>query len=323
MTYTRKYLGKVRNKPEYKNVVQDLVTKFQDAENLTLAEEEFTCGIMKILRDEKGEYKFDISELERCKNYRFRGTYLLYANDLDGDNDIIDFFGKKGDAEKEADTAFLEVEFKEFEKIINGKKGGDNILNYLIDETLHQIKLLDKYLKAIPGELERRGYLYKSIILHAKYIFLLVKEFYQEEGEEEITVDLHKNTALIDSFCYIHTLFRHFAATIKDYQVGKTYHFDQEVRFMDLPSFFGKIITSFSKNCCRGEFNGRSIYLIFNKRKYIIWFRSITLHRGGQSRTYLRLQTFYPTEVTSDLRRMRKLKRVKINSKLSFLVNYA
>lgn len=324
MTYSRKYLQKISGSQKAcKPVTEDLLQRFLNGENLSLAEEEFTCRTLSILRNHLGDYQYDITKLQGCNNYRFNNTYLLYAYDLDGTGEIRNLYGVVSAAQKQIDVVFLNTEYLAWEEIIRGKKTGDPLLGYMIDQTQHQLKLMGKYCqKNNVSDLKNR-YLKKSIILHSRYIYLLVKEYHQELGVNEIVLDLYgRNKILIDQFCFVHILFRHFAAYVKDYQRHETsYHFDRGVRYKDLPSFLTKFVSIFSKNCSAAEFNGRSIDLIFKGKKYSLWFRPFTIFKSGAPVKYLRLETFYPIEILRDKIRVQKLRKRKINKNLTFLIS--
>jgi hypothetical protein len=321
MTYTRKQIEKIRGTDKAKPLIEELLQRFHEGEELTLAEEEYACSILSILRNDKGAYQFNIRGLDGCKNHRFNRTYLLYAHDLDGKGNIWDYNGHISNANKQNDVDFLVKEYAEWKAAINGKKTGDKLLSYVIDETQHQLKMHSKYCLAngIPDDEEAYGE--KSIFLHSKFVFLLVKEFYQDFGKEDILINWYGNQVLIDQFCFVHTLFRHYASGVKDYQTGKSYHFDQSILYKDLPEFLIRFVKSFGKNNPRTAFNGKSIDLVFRRKKYSMWFRPITIFKEGAGYDYLRLQTFYPVEQLRDKMRLNKLKKVKINRRVTFLIN--
>jgi len=275
MTYSRKHLQKLRNSPRDKKVIEDLLGRFHDGDALTLGEEDVTCGILKILRGQDGHYAYDVSKLGGCENYYFRHIYLMYAFDLDGINDIYAAYRRVSDGQKKIDVQYLESQFHGWNQKVSEGKTGDVLLDHLIDETQLQVGTLNRYCKLNHIAKERKEYLIKSLFLHSKYIFLLVKEYYQEVKVSEDIIEIHGCKIVIDPYCYVHTLFRHLGAMVKDYQVGKTYHIDEQILFKSLPSFLARIVVIVKRNCCKLEFNRSSINIIFNRRKYVIWLKSI------------------------------------------------
>ncbi|OIV41658.1 hypothetical protein [Flavobacterium johnsoniae] len=96
MTYSREKLnsfsGANFDKSEYDIIVADLVNLVLRNKVISLAEQEFVCGIVKELRKEASmERAFKIDDCQSCKEYNFRRRYLLYGNDLNGHNSIIGF----------------------------------------------------------------------------------------------------------------------------------------------------------------------------------------------------------------------------------------
>jgi hypothetical protein len=162
----------------------------------------------------------------------------------------------------------------------------------------------------------------KSIVLHGRYIYYLVKEFYQELGANEENITLFNNKIVIESYCYVHILFRHFASIIKEHQTDKTYHFDEHIPFDSIPDFLKIILIKFRDNLFADDFNTNFINFIFYNKTYSIWFRKISVTRPGNIiETYLRLQTFYPISKASELEKISNFKKVKIDSVLTFLIS--
>jgi hypothetical protein len=123
---------------------------------------------------------------------------------------------------------------------------------------------------------------------------------------------------LIDSFSYIHIFFRHYAASLKEYQTDKSYHYDRKIDYKELPTFLSYIIQSFKDSVSSDEFNGEKITFILNETTYVIWFKLIsqsTIHPP-----LLRVQTFYPVEKQIHIKKIETLKRINVNQVLSFLI---
>lgn len=319
MTYSRKYLQQIRTAIQSKPVSEDLLSKFHGGQALTLAEEEYVCSLMSILRNNSGQYAYDVAHLAGCANYRFRRLYLIYAYDLDGARAVFDYYGLIPAPQKTIDVNFLNDEFNAWMPQVTGRMTGNVAMDCLIKETAYQIDILNKHCRIRNCSAARRTYLFKSIILHSKYIYLLVKEFDQEYGGMRTVLGLHGHQILIDEFSFIHVLFRHFAGGIKDYENNRSHHMDRTVLFNQLPLLMNKFIQSFGKNCCKREFNGRSIELIYRREKYALWFGSFA--DGNPPVSYLRLKTFYPINRRSYLQRIQGFKKVKVSRKLTFLVS--
>ena len=318
MTYTRKQIDRLRTQLQAKPILEDLRTKFHNGDSLSLAEEDYLCSMMKIMREGTGQYKYDITKLSGCTNYRFRRMYIQYAHDLNAIGSIQDYFGTVGVRQKQLDVAFLNQEYKSWVTKMTGKKTADAMWNNLLDETAHQNNLLHKFeQRDSPGQ-ARIDYLHKSLILNSRYVYLQVKEFFEYLGKPSIVLHLYGFKVLIDSFSFIHILFRHFAASIKDYQEGKSYHVDESIFYKDLPFFFERFVRCFGKNFPKSAFNGRSMNFVYNGRAYSIWFRSITI----ACTLYLRLQSFYPIEARNDRLRIQSMKKSKINKRPTFLTEH-
>jgi hypothetical protein len=296
---TRKELNQLYRDPakpgNYDAIVQDLYTRAYNNESISLAEEYFIGGIIEQLRNKDGKRAHKIEDFEGCKNYHFRSRYLRYVNDLNGHKQIMDYYGPIPQVIKAKDVAFLQKTYEEWEIHLEGKLNGFRLINYVAQELKHQLKELDRFSIRLQIGSRYKEYLRKTLFLHAKYIYLLVKEFYEELGQDEEHIEIQGNAILVDGFTYVHTMFRHYASHIKQHQMNKSYHFDQNIGFKEVPNFLLKALQHFKTLAL--PFDGRRIYFNFNGTPYAIWFRPFKKSLpGGIQKEYLRVQTFYPIE---------------------------
>lgn len=325
MKYSREKLnsfsGETVDKSEYDFISQELVKSVLEGKNVSLAEESFACSIIKFLRkDGTNELAFDINQVEKCKNYRFKNTYLLYFSDLNGHKQAIDPSGIISQKQKTLDVTYLENEYQTWKKLLKDKMQENNLIGYIARETEYQIKELHDY-----GSQSMLGsnyikYLEKSLTLHGKYIYLTVKESFEEIGNTEINFNDGNNNFLIDSYSYVHTLFRHFAKSIKQHQIDKSYHFDQNIKFDNIPNFILELLKCYSTSTFSKSFNKQNIYFKFKGSYYAIWFRKLKKNlKGGPIIEYLRTQTLYPVENVEELEKIKKLKSEITNCDYEFL----
>lgn len=314
MKYSREKLnsfsGEANDKSEYDSIAQELVKTVLEVKNVSLAEESFACSIIKLLRkDGINELAFDISQVEKCKNYRFKNAYLLYFSDLNGYKQVIDPSGIIPEKQKTLDVTFLENEYQTWKKLLKDKIQENSLIGYVARETEHQIKELQDYGSQSMLGSNYLKYLEKSITLHGKYIYLTVKESFEEIGNTEINFNDGNNNFLIDSYSYVHTLFRHFAKSIKQHQIDKSYHFDQNIKFDNIPNFILELLKCYSTSDFSKSFNKQNIYFKFKGSYYAIWFRKLKKNiKGGAVSEFLRAQTLYPVENIEELEKIKKLK---------------
>jgi hypothetical protein len=121
-------------------------------------------------------------------------------------------------------------------------------------------------------------------------------------GAREQTILFSGGNIVVDSYGYIHTLFRHYAEHIKGYQLGKSYHFDMGFDHTNLPNILVDIIASYFKNLPDKVLANDRIFIRVRGKLYALWFRKLTRPlKGGMKETYYRLQTFYPVVGKKDL----------------------
>ena len=313
MVYSRTYLNSFKSENGYPtneqhNVTQQLINKLYDDSELSLSEEQYACNALSSLRSDDPEFRIKVSEVEKCKNYWFRDRYLLYYSDLNGYRSKRDFYGELGNEQKQLDIEYLESEYQKWIQII-GSKTQEKLIGEVAKETKSQIKTIKKHCQNLNIGYFRHEYLKKEIVLHGKYIYYLVKEFYQELGSDHETITLFNCEILIDSYCYVHILFRHFASQVKEHQTSKSYHFDENIRFDMIPQFLKLVIIKFSENISETDFDGRTIYFSFHNKKYLIGI--------NQNQ---KLTTFYPISEPSILNVINGYNSAVINNELTFLL---
>ena len=299
-------------KEEYNIIVENLVDKVINNKTISLAEENFVCGIMSIMRDQDNN-PLNIKNYTSCNNYYFRNKYLTYHNDLNGHYKIVDYDGEINIITKQQDVNYLNITFKNWLIFMKENKNNDNFIKYIYYENDFHLKALNKYCKKYNFGSNYRKYLEKSITLHSKYIYLLVKEFFQELGSEEIIIEINEYHILINPFSYIHIMFRHFAGHIKEYQ-NKTYHFDEYIGFKNIPNILLEILRLYQSNPINSNFNGLSLYLRINKKPYSIYFRKV--YNSSINMNQYRLQTFFPIGDVKELQKLSNLQIVRINDNI-------
>ena len=324
MTYSRDKLESLQNldpsadKTEYNAVVHDLVNRVLTNETISLAEEQFACGKLRMLRNEKNELAFNIDDYKACKDFTFRNRYLLYRDDLNGHKPILDYYGEIPKVLKQKDVEYLNLEYKNWQTQIKGKATGNDLIAHVSKETNEQLKIQKKYCDRRLIGSNLKNYLDKSLILHGKYIFLLVKEFFQELKSNQIIITINEHDILIDSFTYVHIMFRHYAAKIKEHQ-NKSYHFDKNIGFKIIPSVLQNILECYKLESISSEFNGYSLYLRINQKPYAIYFKRTTKYlKGNIKKEYKRLQTFFPIEKDSELSKIVTLEVYKAKCGIEF-----
>jgi hypothetical protein len=324
MAYSREKLDSVsRNsdKAEYDNIVQDLVNKVLANEIVSLAEERFVCGIIKMLRNEKNELALDIDKYKSCKDYSFRNRYLMYYNDLNGNKAIIDYYGEIPIDIKRKDVELLNNDFLNWKNYISNKTNGNDLINHISKETNQQLKDLKKFCDQRLIGSNYRNYLEKSITLHGKFIYLLVKEYYQELGANEQIIIINGEKILIDSYTYVHIMFRHYSKSIKQHLNGKSYHFDENIGFKFIPNFLFDLLTYYESDEISKQFNNYSLYFQLNAKPYAIYLKPTERQLKGNIKIkYFRVQTFYPIEEASELKKVESFQVYKTGCRFDFLI---
>ena len=298
--------------PEMTRLMEVLKRKFDDGTSLTITEEQQICSA---LHSRQEISQIDFAEDSRCATYWFNTRYLLYCFNLNGHGIISNILIPSSPILSQ----YLNNEFSRIKILLNQKSTSDQKLNYYKSETNHQLKEYEKYAKRAFHGYFKREYQIKFITLHSWFLYLKVICFFQELGSEEIIIPNEKHDIVIDSYVYIHVLFRHFAENVTNYQIDKTFHFDQSnISHEWLPNQIKHHIETFFLIVPVSEFNERFISMKLKGNFYEIWFREMQKSVKGENLEFLRVQSFYPVSKEKDLNKIKAMNEIVVNAELSY-----
>lgn len=301
--YSRKRLENTIRHPEVESeeIVANLLDAMQKGAALSLAEEEFLGIVLGAAVDEEG-HRLNMHDFKGLQNDLFRHLYPLYVRNRDGLLRLADAYGNISSERREQDVNFLETEYQKWRLLIASNNQDSATLQHLSAELKKHLGLLDTYAKKARQGTRLHEAATKEIVLHSKYLLHFVDAYYQELGAQEQTVTFAGGKIVVDSYAYIHILFRHYSQSVKPYQSGKSYHFDTEVDHTTLPSFLIDIIASYFRNLPAMGLQDDRIFVRIRGKLYALWFRKMTRSlKGNAKETYHRLQTFYPVTEQADL----------------------
>ncbi len=324
MTFTRDELLNIHEAPKerFQEVTQTLTNKLVNKEVLSLAESKFIClGLRNIYSDDPNAPVLKAENFDQCADFLFWQKYLLYWHDHEGWSEVKERDAVLPLAQKKLDVALLTEHYEQWKTVILGDKFSSALLQTIASETNRLIKEVIDYSKNLGEGSNRHKYIEKALILHSKYLYYQVSEYYEENNNPEENLNLCGNLIVIDSFVYIHTLFGHFAADIKFNRSGKSYHKDGNVDFRNIPKEVLSILQAYEQHIACQYFNKQAIFFNLNGTDYAIWFRPMKRSvKGGPPQDYLRVQTYYPVEMPDDQNKINAMSKIKISEALSFYI---
>jgi hypothetical protein len=324
MAYKREELLTMRDASHerFQEVSQTLLNKLANNEKLSLAESKFIClGLKSIYSDDPNAPILNAENYDQCTDFLFWNKYLLYWQDLDGWGEIKDGVFTMSIAEKRNDVEFLNKHYEQWKAVISSEKITSGMLQTIASETNRLIKEVINYSRDLGEGSNRHQYIEKALVLHSKYLYYQVTEYYEENNPIESTIDVCGSLVVIDNFVYIHTLFGHFAADVKFNRPGKTYHRLANIDFRNIPKEILCILEEYSKHVNCQYFNKQAIFFNLKGTNYAIWFRlMIRSIKGGETQDYLRVQTYYPIELQEDINKIRCTTLLKVDANLGFYI---
>lgn len=316
--YSKGYLSNlVFGSKDYVKVQEELVRKIVNHQEVSLAEEFFACDNLRVSFDSDGN-PYPVTDVDGCTNSNFVYIYLTHYKDINCYNKVARLGVLISNEECTANRLFLQNESTSWLNVIESESH-DRTIIYLRQEVKHQIKNIKKYCATAQLGHFYKEYLIKNTILHSKFIYLRVKEFFQELGSDSIVFELFGHTILIDSYFYIHILFRHYAASIKEHQQEKSYHIEN-FDYSCMPIIMKNIILMYGAYASPQHFNKREIAFTLKNTLYSLWFKASSIKVNGVDTPCLRLQTFYPVDSIKEKTRLTNYADVHADDGITFLI---
>ncbi|TKB95736.1 hypothetical protein [Pedobacter cryophilus] len=299
-------------------ITQELIDKLDANQKLTIAEARHICGKLKLFRNERDE-NIDALKYSQCNDCIFQDKYLLYINNHEGWGDAYDFDGKINQSQKRKDAEFLNQHFLSWEEtVIKNLRLTDEIKRHIAIETNRQIKSLKSYCTQMHFGSNHFNFLRKGLILHSKFLYLTVLEYYDEGNSKEDIVNICNHKFVIDSYVYIHVLFRHFAETVMEHQ-QKSYHTIKHFEHKNLPKQILEMLKNYSLVVDCNSFDKEKLFFKLDDTHFALWFKEIEFNKKGKSKErVIQLQTLYPVELRHDFEKIKNLTPIKFDSTLWF-----
>lgn len=316
--YSREYLNKFQDSahllsPEHLQVLEKLKQMVFRGDKLTLAESGYASFILTLSINPS----YNPRDYSACENGVFADLYACYAACLNGHPSLRNAFDVIPAEIQRADTLLLDKHYRTWKTEIEYERHSQEIMKYVAAETREQLREHKKLTANRGVGYNKLEYDRKSLVLQSKMIFLKVSEFYEELGSLKQVLTFCGHEIWVDSYSYIHVLFRHFSPHLNPHQ-QKDYHFDQSIDFDNMPMFFVSFISSYFATIDCRLFNGRSIYLRYKGALYAMFFKPQPVFAGRIKRSVLRLETFFPVSVTLLLESINRLSETELKDDLSF-----
>lgn len=327
--YSKKYLLKFRKNKhfgseEHKEVGHDLLNKANNSEKLSIAEANFVCDILKLSIPADPKDVINLDDYKVCREYVFKDLYLNYYNNLNGIKPARDYMGPIAVDKKRVDIKKLDEFNNEWFPKLGIFNHKDQLLNLIVSEA-------NKELKEIKRRHETSGKGYnalrakqKSVSLHSKYLYLTIKEFFEEIENGSVIVNFNEREVHIDSASLVHIMFRHYAGITKQFDTGKSFHLDRSINHFEIPNELKSILEQIQDS---GQLPSSQIDFIpikFNSTIYAIWTGELKTYIKGKGQVTVRkLKTFYPIEDENELNKINgNYDEISIDDNLSYYVRH-
>jgi len=287
-----------------RGIFENLRDKANNGEFLLEREKEFLCTCLKLtdFEDDGNPQDFDA-----CANFIFKQLYLTYFSSALGASEF--YKAKKGEIyivpenEKTRDFKHLQRECDKWLREIEKTNHSDQVLQQLASETRTELKNHKKNSGKLFFRRQKEKYAMEKDkhILHSRFIYLLVKQVFENHENADFEFEFLGQNIEIDSYSLIHIINRHYAEIIKN-NPQKTYHvedFEPDKIHLRLKDILKRIENS-------GFIQPTEIEKIgfeYKNKVYRTWIKKRKKHikRQGEIEFY-RIETFYSIEDESELK---------------------
>jgi hypothetical protein len=320
MTYTRDTLYRKKTLIEEQTISQNLFNRLINSEKLTVAEGRYICGRLELLRsDDPNAVPLNGLDYPQCVNCIFMDKYVTYFKNFEGWDYQEGPFGEIPKAQKIADISFLNDQYLLWKtNVVENLRLKDELLRHVQIETYRQLKTLKEYCKEVGYGSNRFKHLAKGLILNSKFTYITALEYYEDGNVKEQSIDICNHKIVVDSYAYVHILFRHYAAQVKEHLQDKSYHNLGDFDYKQIPKEIFSFLTQFSAVADCNSFDEEKVFFRFNGNLYALWWKKTPRQlKGLPKETIFRVETLYPVEAQRDLDKIAQKTEINITNTLS------
>lgn len=285
---------------EWKEYLDDLMSRHLNGENLSLKEADILCTAM---------FPTDRTRYSICDDTRFNLLYLKYFESLIKDYNIL----------PDEQTQLNDFVNNWKATIMNDQMVEDRIYLETRKETRLTIKGMRKAFDGkglSPCDIAQKE---KEIILRSKFIYIKVNRILENLGSKELVLTIGDTEVHIDEYSLVHSLFRHYSELTKQFNDNKSY-FTPEIPVEQLPIILQeKILAPIEKAGVLGNSLPQDIFVKYFGKLYRIYFNRKHIDNGR--RAVQRVNTFYPVEQEKDIQESKNYTYRKINNNLYVGIN--
>ncbi|RIV73683.1 hypothetical protein [Flagellimonas aequoris] len=308
--------GREEEQKRTRSIFEDI--KIRAEKNLPLLEREkdfFCLGLTASIVKEDGKLKgYSI-----CENYIFKSLYLTYYSGAFGEGKFIKArkanLYEVSDSEKKSDFNYLKIVENKWLNQIQKENHKEELLLKLSIETRNELKKLKKETGRLFFRKSKEKYAFRKakIILHSKYLYILIKKIKQDSDEADFLFDFCGEQIEIDYYTLVHIINRHYAKIIKG-NPDKSYHVE-EFEPKGLHLRLKKIMTAINSSGIITKPEMEKISFEYLNKTYRVWIKKrVKQEKGIGNVDFYRLETFFPLE---DEKELEELKNDYLVSKIN------
>lgn len=299
------------NLTEANRMFTDIKNRVDQGRQINYYETFHFCDFLWMLSRKKAE-GMNFLDYYICDDYFFLYAFKQYWGDLNGIYEHFEWtVGRKAITKTEIQQEVIKLDqiSKTWNSIINTINHSEALLNLISKEARDEIKELDNQ-----PEFNEYGFLNKNfnyqhklkfILLRSKFVYLKVKELFDEMGVSTWSLNLGPRAIELDTYSMLHILSRHYPIGQKHVRLDKSDH-DRSIHPNDIVSTLTQLFSLIPTGLIP-KLDSNKIFFEFENRMYVIWIvpANKPAAAGGGHVQFERIGSFYPLEETAEVNRVK------------------
>lgn len=321
MLYTRKQLNK-KGLVDSHVAVQRYLHKFlyhrKEINKLKWHEKDFFFEHLQILKDDNGQFVFDLYSIPEAKDYLLYKLILIYAsnnNTIDFDHKAFDYNGEISKNRRMQDRQkFIKLLLDWTKELKEGKGQYLMIIRPLYENKHKELKILKDQ-----GRIDARTYVLRDIYMRATFyhVYYTVRKYFDEMKVKAESCVINGIYFYADLYSYAHILTRHYYPKM-NYGIGGS--LNRNIPVLDIWNMPSSILDLIKQYAEKKDITIKTEYLLFiiDSEKYILWIKygKIALLDNLEG---MEVRSFYHCEEHEDIEKFYRKSIIKIDEHLSIV----
>lgn len=322
MLYTRQQLtqkGKIDTHVAIQRYLHKFLNQRKEISKLKWHEKDFFYEHLQILKNDKGQYGFDIYSIPEAKEYLLYRLILIYGSN----NKTIDFSKKAFDYNGEITSKRKNQNQKIFFQLLadwteNLEEGKGQYL--MVIKPLYKNKLKELQNLKEQKIINSRTFILRDIYMRAVFyhVYYFVRKYFDEMKFKAESCKICGIDFYADIYSYAHILTRHYYPKMN---CGIGGSINEDIPVFDIRNLPSSVLDLVKRYAEKKVITTDTEYLLFlvDHKKYILWIKYGKIALLG-NQIGMEIRSFYHCEEHQDIEKFEEKTIIEIDKHLSIVI---